>query len=124
MKKKINTKPRKKVIIADMEPVRPFKLQDQSPEEQSRILLALQSLKMNAGWLFLSQVFKENIQVLESQILEKRGEKNEILDENKVDELRFKRLYLKELLDKPDFWIKQIRKDVPEIENLDPYFDK
>ncbi len=123
MKKKTLAKPNKKVIIAEMEKARPFKLKDQSPEEKSRILLSLQSLKMNAGWLFLTQVFQENIKILENQILDKRGEDNKVLTEDIVDELRFKRMYLKELLGKPDSWIKLMSGEVEEQEpeNNDPY---
>jgi hypothetical protein len=110
-----------KTIVVKREKPPKFDLNFGSKINNVKILEALEQLKVNAGWVFLSQVFQANLSELSRQIISKRGPNREILKDPEVDELRFKYEYLTELLEKPDYFIKQLSKqDTPEIDN-DPY---
>lgn len=113
----------KKVIIAKVPKVRKFDLSSSSPEENARIVEALESLKQNSGWKFLTQVLEANKEILAKQIIEKEQD-GKTLSDAEVDILRQKYGYLKELLEKPDFYLKKLTLEPIEADDLDPYYKK
>lgn len=109
-----------KTIIIKPVKVRPFNLSLEDKAENMRIVLALQNLKVSAGWIFLTQLFKKNKEILADMIISKtEGER--VLSEKEVDEARYKHAYLKELMGKPDEFIKKLIPTADQIDNLDPY---
>jgi len=119
MKKDKKTKP----IIAKVPKVRKFDLSSASPEENARIIEALESLKQNSGWIFLTQILTVNKDVLAEQIINKEQD-GKVLTDAEVDILRQKHSYLKELLEKPDIYLRKLRIEPEEREDLDPYYKK
>jgi hypothetical protein len=118
-------KPKKEletIIIKGPKPRR-FDLSMKRPNENVKILAAIESLKQNAGWHFLVQVFNENIKVLSEQIISKQDEYGKPLNDAQIDELRMKYSYLKELLEKPDSFVKTLSRTDEGTPNLDPYDD-
>lgn len=115
----------KKIIIAKVPKPKKYDLSFTKKEENTKILVALESLKVNTGWHFLTQVISANIDFLSKQIITKRGEDGNTLSDQDVDLLRFKHNYLSEFLNKPDSFIKMLqRTDDSAVDNLDPYFSK
>ena len=108
------------VIIKAPKPVS-FDLSFTKTNENTKILEALNTLKANAGWHFLTQVFEENIKYLAHQIITKRGDDNQELKDADVDLLRFKHSYLSELLKKPDHFLKELTRTDQSENDLDPY---
>lgn len=109
-----------KTIIVKLPKTPKFDLSFSNDKENARILTALDSLRQNAGWQFMCQILEANKKVLAQQIIEKTSD-GKILSEVEVDSLRDKHGYLKELLEKPEYYIKQLRKENVEHEDLDPY---
>jgi hypothetical protein len=110
-----------KTIIVKREKPPKFSLDFKDTTNNTKILVALEQLKSTAGWVFLTQVFQANLDELSRQIISKRGPNKEVLKDSEVDELRFKYEYLTELLEKPDYFIKQLtREEMTEVDN-DPY---
>lgn len=109
-----------KTIIVKLPKAPKFDLSFSDEKENARILNALDSLKQNAGWQFMSQILEENKKVLAKQIIDKEVD-GKILSEVEVDNLRSKYGYIRELLEKPDYYIKQLRKENVTNDNLDPY---
>jgi len=77
-------------------------------------------------WAILAEVTRENIEVLEAQILDKvsneEGHENEPLTDLEVDRLRDKRSAMVELLALPSSMIAGMtREDSEAEEDLDPY---
>lgn len=113
-------KPQKTIIIKGPK-IANFDLSFTKTSENIKIITALENLKSAPGWVFLAQVFGENIKFLENQIITKIGSDNLPLSDQDVDKLRDKHAYLKELLEKPDFFLKKLRVSETVEENLDPY---
>lgn len=112
-----------KTMIIKAPKVKPFDLSFKDTQENTKIIIALESLKSNAGWQFLTQVLEGNINYLSKQIITK-ADGDKVLSEAEVDLLRDKYAYLTELLEKPDMFIKKLKAD-PAVENeLDPYDQK
>lgn len=110
-----------KTIIAKVPKAPKFDLSFTKPVENTKILVALESLKTNTGWQFLTQVINANKDFLSKQIITKLSDTGSPLKEEEVDQLRFKYNYLTELLDKPDAFIKTLQRTETQEENLDPY---
>lgn len=109
-----------KTMIIKAPKVKPFDLSFKDTTENTKIIVALESLKGNAGWQFLTQVIQGNIDYLAERIITKMdGEVK--LEEKDIDLLRDKHAYLKELLEKPDMFIKKLKSNPEVEENLDPY---
>lgn len=108
-------------IIVEVPKTPAFDLSFTRTEENTKIIVALENLKHNSGWQFLTQVFEENLKYLGKQIISKIGEDNHELTEIEVDLIRSKYKYLKEILDKPDYFLKKLRVEDTITENLDPY---
>ncbi len=117
MKKKIERKP----IVARIQKPRPFDLSFSKMTENTKIIVALESLKFNSGWQFLTQVFKENLEFLGEQIISKKDFDGNPLSEDQIDRLRANHEYTKELLEKPDFFLKKLKVSEEEEMDLDPY---
>lgn len=109
-------------MIAKVRKPKKFKLTGEDIEENNRILMALESLKQNIGWMFLTQVLEENIRVMEENILNKYDENGAIISEDELDKLRNKRSFYKELLEKPDFYMKKLKTPNVVENSLDPYY--
>ena len=111
-----------KTIIVKVPKAPAFDLSFKNTKENTKILVAIESLKTNTGWQFLTQVFQENLKDLSNQIITKRDPyTNKDLTDAEVDILRSKYAYLTELLNKPDTFIKQLRRTEEPEEDLDPY---
>lgn len=119
---KAKTPKKLKTMIIKAPKVKPFDLTFKDVQENTKIIIALESLKGNAGWQFLTQVLKKNIEVLTNQIISKRDGDGELKEET-VDLLRDKHAYLTELLDKPDMFIKKLQGGAldKQLDDLDPY---
>lgn len=115
-----NTRKMKTVIIKAPKP-RKFDLHSKDPRENTKIIVALESLKTNHGWHFLTQVFQENINFLEKQIIKKQDENGKALSDAQIDELRMKHAYLEELVNKPEYFVKSLSRTDSGQEDLDPY---
>lgn len=118
--KKKTSKP-VKTIIAKMPKIPAFDLSFSKPDENVKIMAALESLKTNSGWMFLTQVFQGNIKYLANQIISKTTDTGQVLSDADIDILRFKHAYLTELLDKPDAFLKQFSRVDEKEDDLDPY---
>jgi len=111
-----------KTIIIKAPKPKSFDLSFTKPNENMKILAAIQTLQANAGWHFLTQVFQENIKFLERQIITKIDpETGKELTDAQIDLLRFKHAYLTELLNKPEQFIKQLSRTDQAENDLDPY---
>ena len=97
-----------------------FDLSFTKTNENVKIIMAIESLKSNVGWQFLSQIFNENIKDLATKIITKT-EDGKLLSDAEVDILRSKHNYLKEIMDKPAKILKQLQKTDTVDEDLDPY---
>lgn len=98
-----------------------FDLSFNNRVENTKIIVALESLKGNAGWQFLTQVLEKNIEYIQKCVMTKKdGEVK--LEEKELDVMRDKYEYLKELLEKPDMFIKKLKGNDDTGDNgLDPY---
>jgi hypothetical protein len=85
-----------------------FNLSMEDQAENTRIVLALQSLKVNAGWIFLMQLFQKNKELLAKMIIEKKDTDGKPITEVQADEARYKHGYLEELMGKPDEFLKKL----------------
>lgn len=110
-----------KVEIAKVPKIRKFDLSSDSPEENTRIIQALESLKQNSGWIFLTQILEVNKNILAEQIINKEQDGKSLTDAE-VDILRYKHSYLKELLEKPDIYLKKLKIEPIAPDDLDPYY--
>lgn len=110
-----------RTVILKAPKIAPFNLSLEDQDENARIVLALESLKQNAGWLFLNQIFEENKKILATMIIEKVDLNGKPISEEQADEARFKHGYLKELMNKPDEYLKKLKPKRDQIDDLDPY---
>lgn len=83
----------------------------------------LENGKISPFWEQLCKITRENIVLLENQILEKESiETGETLTDVEVDRLRDKRSAMLELLDLPQALIDSIKNSqVDQVDELDPY---
>lgn len=109
-----------KTIIIKAPKIRPFDLTGERKGEEVRIIEALNSLKANAGWIYLSQIFDLNLKTLEKSIITKMEDGKKLTDAE-VDLQRVKHAYLTELLEKPDYYLKQFMRQDSKDDGLDPY---
>lgn len=111
-----------KTVIVKRPKAPKFDLSFRKTEENTKIIVAIESLKANAGWQFLVQVFNENLKFIADRIITKTSENGTELTNEQVDILRFKYEYLNEIMNKPDKFLKELtRTDQPEEDN-DPYY--
>lgn len=112
-----------KIIIAKVRQQKPFDLSFSNARENTKIVVALQSLKMNAGWQFLEQLLRINMKELSESIISKQDYSKKPLTDGEVDVLREKYRYLDELLSKPDEFMNRlsVQNEESGAENLDPY---
>ena len=91
-----------------------------SAEEQ---IASLQTLLHNPGWGVVCGIFKQNVEVLQTQIIKKiDGEMGRVLTELEVDRLRDKLGYLEEVIDTPTNYIHKLRKEKTVPVSFDPFF--
>lgn len=112
---------KKQPIIIKTRKPKPFDLSFTRTNENIKIITALESLKSNSGWQFLTQIFEENLKYLSNQIIEKIDGDGKPLTDSEVDIIRYKYGYLKELLNKPDEFLEKLTRTETEQEDLDPY---
>jgi len=110
-----------KTIIVKRPKAPKFDLSFRKTEENTKIIVAIESLKANAGWQFLVQVFNENLKFLADRIISKTSETGKELTNEEVDIMRFKYEYLNEIMNKPDKFIKELTRTDQIDEDLDPY---
>ena len=122
MKQVIKKKKLKTVIIKPAKtPTKNFDLSFSSGENNAIIISALEGLKVNEGWQFLAQTMTKNIEWLAERIIDKTGEQGEELSDAEVEKYRLRPKYIKELLNKPDDFIKKLSTTEEINPNLDPY---
>lgn len=121
MPKKTVTKKERKTVTVINAPVVHFDLTFENEKENQRILMALQSLKNNAGWQFLTQVLTENKNIMATQIIKKSNLNGGKLTEEQTDELRYKHDFIEEIIEKPDFFLNKLSPKYNPDNNLDPY---
>jgi hypothetical protein len=110
-----------RTIIIKPAKVKPFNLSLEDKEENTRIVMALENLKVSAGWVFLMQLFEENKKILADMIIDKKDLDGKPIDEKQADEARYKHGYLKELMEKPNEYIKKLKPKTDLGDELDPY---
>lgn len=116
------TKPMQTIIIKRESTVKEFDFSFKNPDENVKIVAILKDLQTHEGWRFMKEAFQKNIDYLSDQILDKKESiSDRELSEQEVDELRMKRKYLKELLNKPDYFINKLEENPVQETNLDPY---
>ena len=103
-----------------------FDLIIKSEEQANSLIEHLDNLQKSHGWMLLRQVLHENIALMERAIITKRWDVTDseyrVLEESELDEMRFKRNYLEELIDKPQKLISQYKTHMGiEIPTYDPY---
>lgn len=108
------------IIIKREKPAK-FDLSFKKSEQNIKIISAIESLKVNAGWQFLTQIFQKNIDFLANQILTKRDEIGVALTDSEVDIIRSKYEYLKEVLNTPEKYLKELTRTDSSNPDLDPY---
>ena len=99
----------------------PFDLTMSKTSENQRIIVAIEMLKVCPGWHFMVQVMQENLKVLENCIINKVDMDGNPITDEQADSLRFRRAYVKELLEKPDAFLKDLTRMDEGKEDLDPY---
>lgn len=110
-----------KTIIIKPQKIKPFNLTLEDQAENNRIILALEGLKINTGWVFLMQLFQKNKELLDEMIITKKDIDDKPITEAQADEARYKRSYLVEIMGKPDEFLKKLRPKTVPADNLDPY---
>ncbi len=116
------TKPMQTVIIKRESTVKEFDFSFKNPDDNVKIVAILKDLQAHEGWRFMKEAFQKNIDFLSEQILDKEDKISlQELTEEEVDQLRMKRRYLKELLNKPDYFINKLEENPVQEKNLDPY---
>lgn len=122
-KKTVKTKKPLKTVIVKVPKMPSFDLSFEKTAENTKIIVALENLKASGGWQFLTQVFEENIKFIGNQIICKTNSDGKTLEEIEVDRLRDRYSYLKELLAKPDFFLKKLKanENITIQEDNDPY---
>ncbi|MDD2260536.1 MAG: hypothetical protein PHO87_06030 [Acholeplasmataceae bacterium] len=115
-------KPMKTIIIKREDTIKEFDFSFKDPQENLKIVAILKDLQTHEGWRFMQEAFQKNIEFLSNQILDKEDAlSGKELTEEEVDELRMKRSYLKELLEKPKYFIDKLEDKPAQEDNLDPY---
>lgn len=114
---------KQKTIIVKVPKAPKFDLSFSKTQENTRIIVALESLKSNPGWQFITQVIQGNIKYLADQIISKQGDNGVVLEDGDIDILRIKYDYLSEILKKPDKFLKELTRTESKEESLDPYQD-
>lgn len=93
------------------------------PMSNETIILYLQDMMKSAGWKIVEQIFKDNIILIEKQILEKmNAETGESISEKEVDKLRIKREYFLQIIDTPKGYIEMLENPESTPEEFDPFF--
>lgn len=113
-------KPIKTVIVKRERPQK-FDLSFTKANENAKIIEAIESLKTNHGWQFMTQVFEANIKDLAEQILLKQDKLGKTLTDQEVDTLRDKYCYLKEIMETPEKYLKELTRTDGVLPDLDPY---
>ena len=121
MKKKPIKKLKTMIIKPARLPKKKFDLSFSDGESNAVIISALEGLKVNEGWQFLVQTMTKNVEWLERRIIDKTDEQGEELEDADVEKYRLRHKYLKELLDKPDYFIQKLSTTEEKNPNLDPY---
>lgn len=115
------TKTKETPIVLDLS--KPFDLSDVRKETLATYAGYLASMVTGSGWKLLEQILKENLVVIEQQIITKASIEGGALDEKSVDELRVQHAQIKQLLKTPYDLIKKFGKQPgqqPQME-FDPY---
>ncbi len=98
------------------------KLVVDNDNKAAETIIALQQMISTEGWRIMKQIFDENIECLETQIIEKKDGEGKILTELETDRLRDKLGYLKEVIKTPETYIARFAPQDTRKENFDPYF--
>ena len=114
------TTPKSKVIIVKRPKAPKFDLSFSKTVENTKIIVALESLKHNEGWQFLTQIFQKNIKYIEQCIITKQDGEKDLLERD-IDLLRMKHSYLTEILKKPAYYLKELTRTETVEDDLDPY---
>ena len=122
MKKKPTPKLKTMIIRPARVPKKKFDLSFSNGENNAVIISALQGLKVNEGWQFLVQTMTKNLEWLSERIIDKTGEQGEELTDAEVEKYRLRHKYIKELLNKPDDFIKKLSTAEESRPNEDPYW--
>lgn len=112
----------KSIIIKPPKP-RKFSLAFDNPNENARIVAALEALKLSAGWVFIEQILQKNIDFLGQCLIKGTNEKGEKCSDTVLEEVRWKYGYMTELLNKPNEYIDKFAPFDRQSTNLDPYDD-
>lgn len=118
-------KEKQKIIIAKVPRPAKFDLTLERKGEAEKVIAALESLRTNAGWMFLSQMTEKNIEYLEKQIISKIGVGEDgkpcTLKDTDIDILREKHAILSEIINTPEKYLRNLKRKPSELPNLDPY---
>ena len=117
----VTKKKKLKTVILKPQKVTPFNLSFEDSNENTRIVMALQSLKSSAGWLFVTQILKENKEILSTLIINKIDTDGKPITEAQADEARYKYGYINELIETPDKFLKKLQPHADIGEDYDPY---
>lgn len=111
-----------KTIIIKAPRPRKFDLSFSKPNENMKILSALESLKQNQGWYFLVQMLEKERDTIDKSIISKIDpDTGKVMSDADVDLLRTKRSYLDELIRMPEKITSELsREEIPEYD-ADPY---
>lgn len=117
-KKKTTKKPTKSTVNKPKK----FDLSIKDDKQSLEIIMAFQTLEVNAGWMLLRQIFEGNMAVLQDAILRKRDPNTDAaLSEEECDRLRDRFAYLEEIINTPQKYIQKLGQKSPEMPNYDPY---
>jgi uncharacterized protein YdcH (DUF465 family) len=94
----------------------------QTPEQRADLMQRMQQFQEHPDWKFICSVLQVNIDLLDRQIIEKVDENRDELSDEDVDQLRDKRMRLKELKQLPQSIVEQMRDPETEANSLDPYY--
>jgi hypothetical protein len=113
---KKTAKPKKKKIIVP-------KLETPAiPSQPEEIVASLTAMKeTSVGWQIVVSIIKENIRLLDQQIIKKVDTEGIPLTDAEVDHLRDLRNINEEVMNTPDGYIEDLTKDTQEDSDPDPY---
>lgn len=121
-KKKTTKKQVTKQELPKVDLNKPLHLDTTDRDEREAYAAHLALLKTQPAWKIIEKVLEDNIQILANQIVEKKNEYGEPVDERTVDELRIQHAQLKQMKQLPDELISMFKRPEAALDTqYDPY---
>ena len=93
----------------------------QGEMSDEELIALMKSGSASQFWCKILEIMKENVRVLEMQIIDKVDIRDNPLNDQEVDQLRDRRDSMMDLMNTPDLVITSLQREDPHEEELDPY---